>query len=123
MNKLYFASFIAFWSSIATLLVLQSLEDENGFTRPTGAGPENAYSLEQVATHDTGADCWIVVGGGVYDITDYIDRHPTPPSAVTDWCGADATVAMQTKGYGRNHSAAAWSALEALRVGSVKVGG
>lgn len=122
MKKLSFASFIAFWSIILTLLVLQLLESESGSTRPVGAGPEIAYSLEEVASHNTGADCWIVVGDSVYDITAYIDRHPTPSSVVTPWCGTDATRAMRTKGYGRDHSPAAWSALEAWRVGAVKAG-
>ena len=34
------------------------------------------YLLTQVALHNTAEDCWIVLDGGVYDLTKYIATHP-----------------------------------------------
>lgn len=37
---------------------------------------ETFYTLEEVAKHDNEDDCWMVINGKVYDVTDYIDDHP-----------------------------------------------
>lgn len=30
----------------------------------------------EVAKHNTTSSCWIVIGGKVYDVTPYLERHP-----------------------------------------------
>ena len=37
---------------------------------------ETYFTLEEVAKHDNEDDCWMVINGKVYDVTDYIDDHP-----------------------------------------------
>lgn len=113
MKQTAFAAFVAFWSSIATLLALHALAGE---PKPAGQNlPE--ISMEQLATHNTEADCWLAIEGKVYDISDYIPEHPTPPDLLTSWCGQEATKGMRTKGYGRDHSPAAWAMLEEYQIG------
>lgn len=111
MNKLCYSAFIAFWSSIATLLALHSLAAEHE------AG-EAVYSMADVEPHDTVDDCWLIIEGKVYDVTGYVDRHPAPPSVLAPWCGGEATEGMRTKGYGNDHSPAAWEMLESFRIGT-----
>lgn len=35
-----------------------------------------AYTKEEVEKHNKREDCWIIVDGGVYDVTNYVDEHP-----------------------------------------------
>lgn len=114
MRRLTFAGFVAFWAFVATLLALAALEPETA-----SAGDESvvAYTLADVAQHGGQDSCWMAIDGKVYDLTGYLDRHPTPASVLLTWCGRDATIGMRTKGYGRDHSPAAWASLEQYALG------
>lgn len=37
---------------------------------------EKSRSTQQVAEHKTPEDCWIVVDNQVWDVTDFLDKHP-----------------------------------------------
>ena len=118
MKKLCYSAFIAFWSSIATLVAVNVLATDGAVSAPpTEQGA--TYSLDQVAAHGGEGDCWFVIEGVVYDLSDYIPNHPTPPSVLLPWCGKDATEGMRTKGYGRDHSPMAWGLLEQYRIGAL----
>lgn len=125
MKKLCYSAFVAFWASIATLLALQVLATDRA-PAASGAGTKGdtatTYSLEEVARHDDAKSCWFAIEGAVYDVTDYIPQHPTPPSVLHNWCGKEATEGMRTKGYGRDHSPAAWEQLEDYRIGDLEQG-
>ncbi len=123
MKKLCYSAFVAFWASIATLLALRVLATDAPDAAGPGAKPPPAverYSLEEVARHDSADSCWFAIEGKVYDVTDYIPEHPTPPAVVESWCGKEATRGMRTKGYGRDHSPAAWQRLEEYRIGELE---
>lgn len=113
MKKLCYSAFIAFWSSIATLLAVQALATDS---TPAATGK---YTLEEVAVHADSNSCWVAIAGGVYDLTDYLVKHPAPPMILAGWCGKEATEGMRTKGYGRDHSPAAWELLESYRIGEL----
>ncbi len=49
------------------------------------------YTMAQVAEHNTKDDCWIILDDRVYDITDFIDRHPGGVGPVVNMAGKDAT--------------------------------
>lgn len=115
MEKTAFVAFIAFWSSVATLLIVGALSPAG--VAETGELPE--FTLEEVERHDTLEDCWMAIENKVYDLTDYIPDHPAPPSVIEPWCGREATEGMRTKGYGRDHSGAAWSMLDEYQIGTL----
>jgi hypothetical protein len=48
------------------------------------------YTTAQVATHNTAADCWLIISGNVYDVTNFIPIHPGG-NAIIPYCGTDAT--------------------------------
>jgi cytochrome b involved in lipid metabolism len=34
------------------------------------------YSWIEIVKHDKADDCWIVIGGLVYDVSEFVDKHP-----------------------------------------------
>jgi cytochrome b involved in lipid metabolism len=75
---------------------------------------------DKLKRHNSAADCWMAIEGGVYDFTDYISVHPTAPAVLTKWCGQEATEAFNTKGYGSPHSTAARGMLPKYFVGKLR---
>lgn len=116
MKKLCYSAFVAFWSSIATLLALQAVATDEAPDTQAGAA---VISLEELAVHNSEADCWMAIEGKVYNLSDYLPKHPTPASMLVPWCGKEATEGMRTKGYGRDHSPMAWEMLQTYEVGTL----
>jgi cytochrome b involved in lipid metabolism len=49
------------------------------------------YSYEQVGAHNIEHDCWTVYEGRVYDVTEYLKRHPGGVSKLMLGAGKDCT--------------------------------
>jgi stearoyl-CoA desaturase (delta-9 desaturase) len=77
------------------------------------------YSLEQVSTQfaATGKS-WIVIGGFVHDVTDFIEDHPGGPKILATMIGKDGTKAFNGAIY--NHSNAARNLLSSKVIGKVE---
>lgn len=56
-----------------------------------GARAADSYTLADVAAHSTAGDCWTVVQGNVYDLTNWVRRHPGGPANILRICGKDGT--------------------------------
>jgi cytochrome b involved in lipid metabolism len=117
MRKLTYTAFVAFWSSVVTLLGVAVLAPDRVVDAQEGLP---VYTLEDLAGHDSTDSCWMAIDGRVYDITDYVPMHPTPPDVLRPWCGREATEGMRTKGYGRDHSPAAWAMLDDYVIGTLE---
>lgn len=119
MRKLVYTAFVAFWAVVATIFALDRLGDTSDVEAgPADASaPSAAYTLEEVARHDAAEDCWVAIDGSVYDLTEYLPRHPAAPEVLSEWCGLEATEGMRTKGRNRRHSDRAWRLLERYRIG------
>jgi cytochrome b involved in lipid metabolism len=115
MRKLTYTAFVAFWACVMTLLLTDRLVSAS----PEPDEPLTSYTLAQVAKHASETDCWMAIEGKVYDLSEYIPKHPTPPFVITSWCGKEATEGMRTKGYGRDHSPAGWAALDEYLIGEL----
>ena len=116
MKKLVFAGFVTFWASAATIALLQAVAP---IPNVDGEVELPAYTLADVAKHDTLDSCWMAIEGRVYDFTDYIPEHPTPARILEVWCGREATEGMRTKGIGRDHSPAAWAMMRPYLIGEL----
>jgi hypothetical protein len=49
------------------------------------------YSLEDVASHKTERDCWVVLHGRVLNVTDFLKDHPGGALAILTFGGKDAS--------------------------------
>jgi len=56
-------------------------------TKKTGT----TISLAEVQKNNTSAKCWVIIRGNVYDLTQWIDRHPGGAGVITSMCGKDGT--------------------------------
>ena len=64
-----------------------------------------AYTLAQVATHDSAASCWSAINGKVYDLTSWINQHPGGPQAILSICGVDGSSAFNDQHGGQSRPA------------------
>lgn len=47
--------------------------------------------MEEVSKHNKQDDCWVVVGGEVLNVTDFLADHPGGVNAIMAYAGKDAT--------------------------------
>jgi cytochrome b involved in lipid metabolism len=74
------------------------------------------YTYQDVAEHNTKADCFVVVHDKVYNVGSFVDEHPGGEEVMLDVAGQDATEAFEDIG----HSDEAREILEGLIVGTLK---
>lgn len=49
------------------------------------------YTLADISQHAIETDCWMAVEGKVYNVTDFVGKHPGG-KAILGGCGKDATI-------------------------------
>lgn len=49
----------------------------------------------EVAKHNTEKDCWVIVHGRAYDVTDFLPEHPGGMKIILKYAGKDATEAFE----------------------------
>ena len=82
------------------------------------ATQQMTLSAAEVARHNTANDCWMIMGGKVYDLSPYTS-HPGG-DAYVPYCGTDGTGAYDTKaGRGSPHSSYASSLLASFELGTL----
>ncbi|WWC89600.1 uncharacterized protein L201_004525 [Kwoniella dendrophila CBS 6074] len=59
-----------------------------GIKQPSG---QKLISFEEVQKHTKRDDCWVVIDGNIYDVTDFLDQHPGGAEIVLANAGKDAT--------------------------------
>jgi hypothetical protein len=89
-----------------------------GSVSPTSTTAGTAtFSLTEIAQHASAASCWLLVSGAVYDVTEYLRRHPGGGGLVTPWCGKEATLAFATEDGRGEHSPRAYALLADYYIG------
>ena len=64
---------------------------------PTGTSSTGGITAAEVLSHASANDCWSVVNGTVYDLTDWIPQHPGGPQVIEAMCGKDGTNAFNNQ--------------------------
>jgi cytochrome b involved in lipid metabolism len=57
---------------------------------PIGTIAKTGFTAAEVAEHSTADDCWLILDGKVYEVTEFIPSHPGG-KAILKGCGKDAT--------------------------------
>ncbi|CCK70640.1 FMN-dependent alpha-hydroxy acid dehydrogenase KNAG_0E03860 [Huiozyma naganishii CBS 8797] len=82
-------------AAVATVLLVSQLyqiENESAQQQPLLPGaPTKSISPSEVAKHNTPDDCWVVIEGYVYNLTEFIPTHPGGPMVIKSNAGKDVT--------------------------------
>ncbi|XP_072970545.1 cytochrome b5-like [Typha angustifolia] len=74
------------------------------------------YSPSEVSLHISKEDCWLIIHGKVYDVTNFLGDHPGGPEVLLQAATfGDATAAFEEVG----HTSSAISMMEVYLIGSV----
>jgi len=73
------------------------------------------FSLEEVSAHNHARDCWLVIGGKVYDVTKFLEDHPGGDEVLLSATGKDATDDFEDVG----HSTSARAMMDEYYVGEI----
>jgi len=74
------------------------------------------FTQDEVAAHATESDCYSIVGGEVYELTDWIARHPGGAQDIIDMCGVDATESYDEV---HGNKKGTYSSLEKFKIGTI----
>lgn len=60
---------------------------------PQSQSPPQRQKLDgvEVAKHNNDADCWVIIHGRAYDVTEFKEEHPGGKQIILKWAGKDAT--------------------------------
>ncbi|HZU11899.1 MAG TPA: cytochrome P450 [Chloroflexota bacterium] len=93
--------------------------EETGDVRGTLSSPDlPQYDWEQILRHDKSGDFWIVFRGGVYDVSEWMYRHPGGAEILIGAWGQDVTELFESIG----HTAEAQLLTHSFRIGVVRAG-
>ncbi|KAJ3671718.1 hypothetical protein LUZ60_007797 [Juncus effusus] len=73
------------------------------------------FTLEEVSKHNHAKDCWLVIGGKVYDVTKFLEDHPGGDDVLISSTAKDATDDFEDVG----HSTTARSMMDEYYVGDI----
>ncbi len=74
-------------------------------TSPSASSSATGYTMDQVAKHADASSCWTAIDGNVYDLTDWISRHPGGQQAILGLCGTDGSAAFKAQHGGQSRPA------------------
>lgn len=104
-----------FLSSLSTTSQSTSLNNNlNNSSAVSEVDPLKVLTIENIAKHNTQADCYLTINGAVYDVSNYINQHPGGAKNITTRCGGEATKVFSTI-----HSNFAWNLLKKFYLGNV----
>jgi len=90
---------------------------------PSPSSDQTQLTLSEVKKHDSGTSCWSVVSGNVYDLTNWINKHPGGATVIRAICGKDGTDAFEGQHAGQGRPASQLSIYFLGKLGdAVKVG-
>jgi cytochrome b involved in lipid metabolism len=113
---------------LAVIIVsLISIAPANAASSGGGSAPAPAQkpvstnlplTLDEVKKHNSADDCWSIIDGNVYDLTNWVESHPGGNERITAICGKDGTSSFLGK---HSNSNSAKSQLNRFELGKLVV--
>jgi predicted heme/steroid binding protein len=83
----------------------QATDSGGNVPQPSANGTEvtgtsktaGTFTMAEVKKHNSASSCYAVVQGAVYDLTNWIGRHPGGEEAILSLCGTDGTFAFENQ--------------------------
>jgi len=119
MRKLFIFATLLFWLIVLGFWLSNFWLPKPQESKSIAVAINKSYTLVEVARHNQQNNCWMVIGGSVYDFSTYLPEHPADPAVMLRWCGMEATQAFETKMKGRSHSSYATQLLPKYRIGQL----
>ncbi|CAN6331110.1 unnamed protein product, partial [Urochloa humidicola] len=85
------------------------------FRSRAAAEMSKVYTLEEVAKHNSKDDCWLIIGGKVYDVTKFLEDHPGGDDVLLSSTAKDATDDFEDVG----HSTTARAMMDEYLLGEI----
>ena len=63
---------------------------------------QSGYTMANVRANNSESSCWSVIGGNVYNLTQWINSHPGGASRIRALCGTDGTSSFSAQHAGRS---------------------
>ena len=63
---------------------------------------QSGYTMVNVRSNNSEANCWSVINDNVYNLTQWINSHPGGPSLIRAICGTDGTSSFNSQHGGRS---------------------
>jgi len=86
---------------------------------PTNTSTGIVLSPAEIGKHNNVNDCWLLVGGKIYNVTSYIYQHPGNADTIIPYCGKESSEAFANKGANSPHSSQATSLLNSFFIGNL----
>lgn len=119
MRKLFILATLLFWLIVSGFWMVNIWLSAPQVSNTDRVVANESYTLVEVATHNLQNNCWMVIGGSIYDFSTYLPEHPADPEIMLRWCGMEATWAFETKTKGRAHSKYATQLLTKYHIGQL----
>jgi len=132
MKKLVTISLFIFWAIITAVLTAGLLFYQGkASNRPLGStgvntpnngqGTDIVLDMVELVKHNTIKDCWLLISGKIYNVSNYLSTHPGGVGAISPYCGKDGSQAFATKDKSepKPHSASANSLLADYYIGDL----
>ncbi len=74
-----------------------SLDVVSSSSQETSSSTLKELTMADVASHNTKESCYTAIRGSVYDLTDWIYKHPGGAGAILRLCGKGGTDAFEGK--------------------------
>ena len=112
---------------VIVILIIIAIIGISVISLPKGSNQQQDNSsdivltAEEVAKHNTGSDCWLIIDGKVYSVADYIPVHSAGPEKIIASCGNDATEGFKTKGVNppQDHQQTSYDLLGSYYIGDL----
>lgn len=75
------------------------------------------YTKAEVASRNTTSNCWTIIANKVYDLTEWVSKHPGGSSAIASICGIDGTSRFKSQ---HGSSGRANGTLDGYYIGDLK---